>query len=156
MSGIYLRDLDVKRVGDRIEGTRRPIDVLLPILKLITPRDIVVTRQFSTPLGTRINYAHPQDANLIYNPRVIATLTTHNLKAQLSNLTAINRQVWLIDTPEIIYNKDIPSLNEDIRRSINTRLLEIRKYENQSGRKYLILTTNSQADRDALLATGHI
>ena len=65
MSGIYLRDLDIKWVEDRLVGTRRPIDVLQPILKLITPRDAAITRQWSTPLGTRINYNHAATDNFI-------------------------------------------------------------------------------------------
>ena len=123
MSGIYLRDLNINRVEDRLVGNRRPLDVLLPILKLITPQDAVITKQWSTPLGTRINYAHAATANFIYESRVTATLTKYNLKAHFSNVTAFDRQVWLTDTPEIIFNKDISTLTQDIVQSTNTRFL---------------------------------
>ena len=162
MSGIYIRDLDVILVEDRLqgtrrlEGTRRSLDVLLPILKLITPQGIVVINQWSTPLGTRIEFANEEDANLILNTRVIATLDSHNLKAQFSNATSFNRQVWLTDTPDSVYSKDTSILTDDIRQSTNIRVPILKKYENTSGRKYLIITTNSKTDRDSLLAQGHI
>ena len=119
MSGIYIRDLDVKLVEDRLhgtrrlEGTRRSIDVLLPILKLITPQGIVVINQWSTPLGTRVDFASEEDANFILNTRVIATLDSHNLRAQFSNATSFNRQVWLTDIPDTAYSKDISILTDD-------------------------------------------
>ena len=152
MSGAYFRDLGIKKVGDRTEGSKKTYKETHEILQLITPEGLNVLREHSVKLGHIVEYAFEEDVNFIFNPRNIEILKSKNLTAELTNKTAKNRAIWLPNIPEHVFNKDIPTLTEALVQATKSRLLHVKKYASLSGRKYLILTAASKTSRDAILA----
>ena len=71
MSGAYFRDLGIKKVGDRTEGSKKTYKETHEILQLITPEGLNVLREHSVQLGHIVEYAFEEDVNFIFNPRNI-------------------------------------------------------------------------------------
>ena len=154
MAGIFIGDLNIKKVGHTTEGSKRPIEILQPILDQVTPQGITITRENPTTFGHIYQYQEDENANFIYNPSFKTFLENNNLKAEFTHSTSMKRNVFVINVPENIYAYDIPKITEEVVKSVKTRILEVRKFRNPSGINYLILTTSSQVARDEITATG--
>ena len=146
MGGFYIKDLNT---------TRRSLADIQPILKLIFPQNLIIERQTTTAHGFLFYVPFDRDANFICNPRVEKILKEKNLEGQLTNKTANTRNVFLKSIPDQINDKDLKDITEEIVKVTKHRVLQLRTFKgNRSNRNYIILTADSQADRDAILNLG--
>ena len=74
MSGIYIRDLNLKKVGQSIEGVRVPSRVIQQTLKLIAPAGINSFHGEEQPLGYSIKYPYDENNNFVHEEKYSPTM----------------------------------------------------------------------------------
>ena len=152
MAGIYLRDKNINKDGT---GAKRSPADFRTDFKEIFPNNPQIQKETSTELGSIIIFVHDNDANLIFNQQVKAKLSAKNMSANLSSPTRLDREIYLINVPIDIYQKDIQEIKTEIVKITGYRTLEVIKFNgNNSGKKYIVLTVDSKDARDNILNLG--
>ena len=101
MSELYVRDNLLRKDYDG-KGPRRSREDLLSILtELIpsVPKSIVERR-----LGFSVFYAEDCDINSYFKPEIKTKLQQHHLLARMSYATQAQREIYILKTPDPIYN----------------------------------------------------
>ena len=133
MAGIYLRDNNINKDGT---GAKRSPADFRTDFKEIFPNNPQIQKETSTELGSIIIFVHDNDANLIFNQQVKAKLSAKNMSANLSSPTRLDREIYLINVPIDIYQKDIQEIKTEIVKITGYRTLEVIKFNgNNSGKK---------------------
>ena len=149
MTGIYFRDKNKPSVNT---GTKRTAAEFRAIFNGIFRQNTPIRRETSQPLGFIYDFVYDQDANLIFDEQVISKLQDHNFTAELSTSGQYERNIFLIDIPLHIFNKPIQEIKNEIVRLVPHKVLNVVKFcGNNSGRRYIVFSVESQTIRDAML-----
>ena len=103
-----------------------------------------------------MSFVHEKSANFIFSQSVIDKLKTFNLTVELTYNTARDRQVFLIDVPDYIHNKDKREITAEIVRVTKKHIFKIDVFHGKHDvtRKYITITADSRSSREAIIAQG--
>ena len=125
MSELYIRDNLLPKDFDG-KGARRTRDDLLSILSEIIsqPPGYIVERR----LGFLVFYNEDRDVNSYFKPEIKNKLQQHHLLARLSYATQAKREIYILKTPDSIYNKADDLLTAEIEHKNNITVLKLDKF----------------------------
>ena len=83
--------------------TRRTPEQIEQLFKDATQSNHISTKP--TNNGLRINFQNDQDINMIFEQETINKLSDVNLKTSLADTSQLEREIYVSDIPNDIYNK---------------------------------------------------
>ena len=84
---------------------------------------------------------------MIFEQEIINKLSDVNLKASLADTSQLDREIYISDIPEDIYNKQELELQEQITRLTKKHILHLKKFTaKESTRKYILFITRKRED----------
>ena len=135
MSELYVRDKLLRKDYDG-RGVRRSSDDLLSILTEIipsVPKSIVERR-----LGFSVFYTQDCDANFYFKPETKNKLQQHHWLARMSYTTQAQREIYILKTPDHIYNKADDLLTAEIEHRNQITVLKLDNFFPNKSQKYTL------------------
>ena len=146
MSELYILDGNLPKTSN---------DVMKTYIQNISPRppiDII-----PTPKGTIVKFSYDQDCNFIYDQHTAIDLRMRHLTATLRQDTLMNRQIYIQNPTQQIYDAPPQSIALEIQHRYNFNVLNIEKFTSFKTKvKYITCILPSKEAASSFVAYGSI
>ena len=137
--------------------TRRSLEDFSRIFRPTIPDHIRIENVITVKQGFIVKFPFPNDTNHAFASAANRICETNNLEIVYSRALAFERELFLTDPPEDIFAKDPNEIKSEIAKITSENILKVKPLPGKSsGRKYLIISTESKTSRDAIIAKGPI
>ena len=155
MVEIYVRDELIPKESRGNVPNRRSQEDIDTILTSIIPRPPTSIRL--TPLGFVTSYSLDEDANKLFKPETITKLKDAKLTAKLSYNTQLQREIYILNTPEDIYNKQEANLIIELEQQNDIYILHLEKFTSKTSRKrYIKITLETEIIKNRIASIGKL
>ena len=137
-------------------GAPRNVQVFINDFNAALPGNIKYERPIITSQGFIIHFVNKADVNLIFLEEVRNKLNDKNLSAELTKGLAKKREIFSPDPHDNIFNKSYAELLREVRQQTNNKVVHVKSFRGSAGRKYIILTTDTNSSRDEILTNTHL
>ena len=146
MSQTFTYDKNVKN-----GGSRRDIPAFRRLYQSALPEGTIISKIIGIDnVGFIVHHPNASDADCVFSSQMINMCNSNNLDTKLTRDLALKCEIFLVDVPELIYNKPIEEIVNEIKK-ISDKIINVTKHSG-SARKYLILTAKCATSRNDILA----